>query len=305
MSAETPTSPGRASSGHTVSGSRRGMGGRPEEPNAYPDGSSLGVEDGGSSDHRAPPVGLTRAPDQDNVIPWDDDEDEPMDVNTPTMANKPAPVSTPASTPLASQHRHFKKTWKKNQTCDICNKQSHLLKQKCLKCDHITCKSCYDRGLYDKRHNLSGLILDWEDPPPPKNRRGRKSSGVVKNRKGGQQSRGLVGQLAPHHFSDLLAAAEAVAADSNSAGNTSQDQGIIEDAGQARAVPLGRTALPKARPRPTPSSCGGAVLPVAPRPVRDEKGLSDLAMLQGAAILESLRQGDSARERSMVGLMTQ
>ncbi|RYP36421.1 hypothetical protein DL767_003384 [Monosporascus sp. MG133] len=292
MSAEAPTSPGRASSGHTVSGSSSGIGGSPEEPNTYPDGSSLGVEDGDGPDHHALPVGDTRAPDPANVIPRVDDEAQPMDVDTSTAANKAAPVSISASTPLASQHRHFKKTWKKNQTCDICNKKSPLVKLKCLECHQITCKSCYDRGRFDKRHNLSGLIVDWEEPPPPKVPRGRKSSWGVMSRRARRRNRGLVRQLAPHHFNDLLAASEAVGVESSSAGNTTQDQGFIEDAGQARAVRQGRTALPNARPRPTTSSSGGAVLPVGPRPAGDEKGLSDeLEMLQGAAILESLRQG--------------
>ncbi|RYP82063.1 hypothetical protein DL770_005685 [Monosporascus sp. CRB-9-2] len=283
MSAEAPTSPGRASSGHTVSGSSSGMGGSP--------------------DYHVPPVGDTRAPDQGNIIPCDGDEAQPTDVDTPTAANKGAPGSIPASTPLVSQHRHFKKTWKKNQTCDICNKKGPLVKLKCLECSQITCKSCYDRGRYDKRHNLSGLIVDWEAPPPPKAPRAR---GGIISRRALRRHQRLMRQLAPHHFNDLLAASETVAVDSSSAGSTSQEQGIIEDAGQARAVRQGRTALPNARPRPTTSWSGGAVLPVAPRPVRGEKGPSDdLEMLQGAAILESLRQGDSARERSIVGLMTQ
>ncbi|RYP52565.1 hypothetical protein DL768_002298 [Monosporascus sp. mg162] len=307
MSAEKTSTPGRASSGHTVPGSGSGMRDSPEEPNTYPDGSSLGVEDGGPN-HHAAPVGDTRAPDQGSVIPCDDDEAQSIDVDTPTAANNAAPVSLPASTPLASQHRHFKQTWEKNQTCDICNKKSPLVKLKCLECAQITCKSCCDRGRYDKRHNLSGLIVDWEASPPPKVRRGRKSFGGAISRRALWRNRGLLRQLAPHHFNDPLAASEAVAVDSSSARNTTQDQGIIEgkNAGQARAVRQGRTALPNARPRATTSSSGGAALPVAPPPVRGEKGLSgELEMLQGAAILESLRQGDSARERSIVGLMIQ
>ncbi|RYO74884.1 hypothetical protein DL764_010662 [Monosporascus ibericus] len=293
MSAEAPTSPGRASSGHTVSGSSSGMGGSSEEPNTYPDGSSLGFEDGRGPYHHAPPVGDTLVPDQGNVIPCDDDEAQPMDVDTPTSADKGAPVSIPASTPLASQHRHFKRTWKKNQTCDICNRQSPLVKLKCLECALITCKSCYDLGHYDKRHNLSGLVVDWKRPPPPKVRRGGEGPRDIISERGRRRlARELARERARHHFNDLPAASEAVAVDSSSAGNTSQDQGIIEEAGQARAVRQGRTALPNARPRLTASSSGGAVLPVAPRPARDEKGLSDaLEMLHGAAILESLRQG--------------
>ncbi|RYP75093.1 hypothetical protein DL769_003889 [Monosporascus sp. CRB-8-3] len=292
MSAEAPTSQDRVSSGHIVSGSSSGMGSGPEEPNTYPDGSSLGVGDSGSPDHHERPVDDTRAPDQGNVIPSEGYEAETMDVDRPTAANNPAPVSIPASTPLTSQHRYFEKTWEKNETCDICNKKSPLVKLMCLECDLITCKSCYDRGRFDKRHNLSGVILDWEVPPPPKDRRGRKSSGGVRSRRRGWRNRGLVRQLAPHHFNSLLAASGAVVVDSSSAGNTSQDQSISEVAGQSRAVRQGRTALPNARPRPTTSSSDDAVPPVAPRPVRNKKGLSDaLDMLEGAAILESLRQG--------------
>ncbi|RYO80670.1 hypothetical protein DL762_007535 [Monosporascus cannonballus] len=307
MSAEGPTSPDRASSGHTVSGSSSGMGASPEERSTYPDGSSLGAKDGGSPDPHARPVGDNRAPGQGNAIPRGDDEAEPMDVDTLTAANKPAPVSKRVSTLLASQHRYFGKTWEKNETCDICNRKSAFVKQICLECDLIICKSCHDRGRYDKRHNLSGLILDWEDPPPSEVRRGRKSYRCIRNRRRERRNLGLVRHLAPHHFDDLLAAAEAVAVDGSSAGNISHDQSVIGDSGQARAVRQGRTALPSARPRPTTSSSGGAVLPVPPRPVRGGKGrLSDaLEMLQGAAILESLCQGDSARERSIAGLMAQ
>ncbi|RYP17882.1 hypothetical protein DL765_004280 [Monosporascus sp. GIB2] len=260
MSAEAATSPDRASSGYTVSGSSSGMRTGPDESDAYPDGRGLGAEDGGSPDHHARPVGDNRAPGQGNTIPRDDEEAELMDVDTPTAANKPAPLSIRVSRPLASQHRH----------------------------------------------NLSGLTLDWEDPPPSEIRRGRKSYRGIRNRRWARRNLGLMRHLTPYHFDDLLAGAEAVAVDGSSAGDASHGQSI-EDPGQARAVRQGRTALPSARPRPTTSSSGGAVLPVAPRPVRGEKGrLSDaLEMLQGAAILESLCQGDSARERSIIGLMAQ
>lgn len=122
--------------------------------------------------------------------------------------------------PRPALHSVFNKVCTKNAKCDQCEKRNTSVMQKCQTCGMTTCKSCYEIGRYDNRHNLGGITLDWE--PLLRDKRGRIMGtqpirGVAKGKRGrpphppgaSKAGRGLVRELGSHAFEEPLSTASA------------------------------------------------------------------------------------------------
>ncbi|KAK7752080.1 hypothetical protein SLS62_006046 [Diatrype stigma] len=137
--------------------------------------------------------------------------------NGATQHGSESELLTPSRPAL---HSLFSKVCTKNAKCDQCEKRNTSVMQKCQTCGMTTCKSCYDVGRYDGRHNLHGISLDWE--PLVRDKRGRiigtqPVRGVVKGKRGrpphppgtSKAGRGLVRESGSHDFERSLATASA------------------------------------------------------------------------------------------------
>lgn len=189
------------------------------------------------SDKHGQPTSQGHDLEQGNSTPMDIDnpETESMDVDVPSAASQQEPRPAASRPPL---HSLFDKVCTKNAKCDLCEKRNTSVMQKCRTCGMTTCKACHLKGLYDDRHSLDGLVLDWE--PPVRDNRGRSIGtrsirGVGKARRGrpsrppgaSKAGLGLVREPVPYGKERSLAASSIARLSEISAGSTRDDQSTL------------------------------------------------------------------------------